>query len=166
MEKVKLLSVSPKGKFYPELIDTRFSIYSPVTEKFHQPNYYGKFSDGSGHCGSLSYFLDFEIGKNESRFFSGNGISIGYLVEQPNKLIMLSCSVCDGKKYVKTRDYQPEMKFDKEPTTNLEFKMMVEEFLNEIELDFIDMEIDFVQSISSQGELVEMSNQDDGDLPF
>ena len=44
--------------------------------------------------------------------------------------------------------------------------MMVEEFLNEIELDFIDMEIDFVQSISSQGELVEMSNQDDGDLPF
>ena len=58
------------------------------------------------------------------------------------------------------------MKFDKEPTTNLEFKMMVEEFLNEIELDFIDMEIDFVQSISSQGELVEMSNQDDGDLPF
>jgi hypothetical protein len=166
MEKVKLLSVSPKGKFYPELIDTHFSIYSPVTEKFHQPNYYGKFSDGSGHCGSLSYFLDFEISKNGSRFFSGNGILIGYLVDNPNKLIMLNCSVYDSKKYVILRYFQPEMKFEKKPTTNQEFKMMVEDFLNEIELEFIDIVIDIVQSISSQGELVKMSNQYDDELPF
>jgi hypothetical protein len=167
MDKVKLLKGEIHDKFDLELMDDSWSIKSPITGSFHNSEYWGDIEDYD--FGWVTFGLDFHIYPDRIKLFSAGGIDLGVLKKNQTELIVINCTNCDGKPYIKMDgSLWPEKIYPKRPSTNFDFKMMVEDFLYIVEEEIEAAKLEFNERLSAP---VEVNNESyvctgDDDLPF
>ncbi|MCO5252571.1 MAG: hypothetical protein M9949_14280 [Candidatus Kapabacteria bacterium] len=171
MKIVKLLKGKMHSKFDPMLEDGQWSIYHPITEKFITPELWSvnECNGVTGYGWSLSPFLNVDFDKSQTKFYSYEGIPIGYFKKSPNTLRMFESETFDPDLIHMTGKDHPELTLSRPIMTNWGFKMMMIEFIDYIMDDFLDMQVDFIISPSTK-ECHRRSHleltENEWDLPF